>query len=489
MRHLFAFLTLASVVLVSSLHTAAPRAAAQAPSNLYLPSILYRSPTLAPFGVQTHTNGNDALLEQAQQLGLGGIRYGFLNWRAVQPTPDASYNWAAVAEFENVVRKTRQNGIEPLIFVGMSPSWAVVPRSDGRLSACAAIRDEALDEFAAFMAAAAARYAQPEFGVRYWELGNEVDVDPMLVQIDNGFGCWGDINDPFYGGERYGRMLKLVTPAIKAANPQAQVVFGGLLLDNPNTQDGSNGQKKGKPEKFLEGALRGAGGAPFDILAYHSYPAYLDRAVVGQVDFDTANPGNPWRPLGGSVIGKANYLREVMARYGVSRPLWLNETSLMCPNDTPAGQYPHCKPPSTEFFQDQATYLARTIPRALANGIEHVDWYALETVWRYTGLLDEQIQPKVVHSAYRQLITRLGEALPLGQANYGPNIEGYRFRNGSTEVHVVWAIKSGAAQTVTLPAGTQVAAYSRDGATLPTLPVPGVVSFAVGFEPIYLVFD
>ena len=38
--------------------------------------------------------------------------------------------------------------------------------------------------------------AVDEFDVHYWELGNEPDVDPILVNSSSGFGCWGDIDDP-----------------------------------------------------------------------------------------------------------------------------------------------------------------------------------------------------------------------------------------------------------------------------------------------------
>jgi hypothetical protein len=42
------------------------------------------------------------------------------------------------------------------------------------------------------------------------------------------------VSDPVtlnFGGEYYGNMLKIVYPAIKSADPQAQVLVGGLLLD------------------------------------------------------------------------------------------------------------------------------------------------------------------------------------------------------------------------------------------------------------------
>ena len=61
----------------------------------------------------------------------------------------------------------------------------------------------------------AARYSKPEFNVHDWEIGNEPDMDPDFVPLDNGFGCWGDAQDPYYGGRQYGTMLQYVTPSIR----------------------------------------------------------------------------------------------------------------------------------------------------------------------------------------------------------------------------------------------------------------------------------
>ncbi len=86
--------------------------------------------------------------------------------------------------------------------------------------------------FAAFLSEVVKRYSQPPYNVRYWEIGNEPDTP---IGPDSGFGCWGVNGDPYFGGGAYGNMLKAVYPAIKAANPQVQVLNGSLLLDRPNT--------------------------------------------------------------------------------------------------------------------------------------------------------------------------------------------------------------------------------------------------------------
>jgi len=43
------------------------------------------------------------------------------------------------------------------------------------------------------------RYSKPPFNIKYWEIGNEPDIDPSLIAPTEPFGCWGDQNDEFYG--------------------------------------------------------------------------------------------------------------------------------------------------------------------------------------------------------------------------------------------------------------------------------------------------
>jgi hypothetical protein len=456
-------------------------AQAQSQQSVYLPAVFSRTAAVSPWGVQSHNLADDRLLTAADEVGIGAVRYGFLSWRSVQPTANGPYNWDGAADIEVVIRRLHARGIEPLIIVGDSPAWATVPRAvDGASTSCGPIRDEAHDDFARFMRAAVARYAAEPFGVRYWELGNEIDIDSSIINPDNGFGCWGDIRDPYYGGERYGRMLKVVYPAIKQANPEAEVLFGGLLLDNPNSSP-----EKGKPERFLEGALRAGAGNAFDVLPYHSYPTYLDQGRIGQIDYDTATPGNPWNSLGGGVRGKARFLREVLARYGVDKRVWLNETSLMCPEERVNGFYRWCNPPNAAFYEAQADYLVRAYARALSIGIEHVTWYSLENVWRQTGLVDEQQNKKLSFLAYNQLIRQLGSAYYLGPTSYGPDVEGYRFNSGTSHVHVVWAPVATRSATI-VPDGDLIGVYTRNGELVAPTPQGG---YSVGFSPIYLVFN
>src|SRR5262245_2034602 len=169
------------------------------------------------------------MLSRTVDLNVGWVRLADrISWRALQPNEGDPIRWDLLAGFENELRVLKQAGIAPVVLVNHYPRWATtnIPYPTD----CGPLSTDKFEAFAQFFRALVERYAGPEFDVHRWELGNEPDVDPRLVGPDNGYGCWGDIQDPFYGGRHYGEMLKVVGPAIKAADPSAQVWIGGLLL-------------------------------------------------------------------------------------------------------------------------------------------------------------------------------------------------------------------------------------------------------------------
>ena len=143
------------------------------------------------------------------------------------------------------------------------------------------------------------RYKNPPYNIKFWELGNEPDTPVWYTK--SVFGCWGDTTDPYFGGEFYAQMLKAAYPAIKAADPQAQVLVGGLLLDNPDVATNNTA-------RFLEGILRGGGGPFFDAVSFHSYSYFW--GTVGQM----SNPH--WPGSVTTIPEKTLFIKDVLNRYG-----------------------------------------------------------------------------------------------------------------------------------------------------------------------------
>ncbi len=463
------------------------------PHTLYFPLIVKHFPAISPFGLEAQSSfANTTTLQRTQELGVGWVRMGLrVRWSELQPIEGGPIHWELLAGFENELRALKAAGVTPEVVVYDSPHWAVVDgRYDHLLSSCAAIATDKFADFAAFMSQLVERYSTPEFGVHYWELGNEVDVDPNLVYVDSAYGCWGDEMDPYYGGGHYGEMLKVVTPAIRAQDPAAKVWIGGLLLSSPIWQPPEG--KIGRPQDFLEGILRSGAAPYFDAVPYHWYPWYFKVTVCrgcAEIKIDYDDYGTVyWHSWGGGTYGKAMYLKGVMSRYGVEKSLVLNETSLGCNPKWTAGCVPTL---SDGFLQAQADYIVRSALRALKAGVAQTYWFMLEeNSWGYVGLLDANSRPKPVYAAYKNLVAQTQPGEFLGQVDYGSGIEAYAFERSDTKlVHVAWAFADEMRQ-IQIPQSKLVAIYSRDGIAIP-LPVPqnGYYTLDVAFSPTYFVLN
>jgi hypothetical protein len=268
-------------------------------------------------------------------------------------------------------------------------------------------------------------------------LGNEPDT--QIVNQRRGYGCWGDGRYETFGGEAYGEMLKVVYPAIKAADPGAQVLIGGLLLDCDPTHP-PEGQTC-RSGRFLEGILDAGAGNAFDLLSYHGYVHWDGTHVV-----DMDNPS--WQHRGGVSVGKAAFVREVMARYHVDKPLMLTEGSLIYPLNTGEDWVP----PDAAFYDAQAEYVVRLYARNWANEIQATIWYTLDGPgWRYGGLLDEHQAPRPAYEAFRFMTQELGDAWYEGPVTRYANLEGYAFGAPEKQIWVLWPPQN-ATWSINLPA-------------------------------------
>jgi len=453
------------VMLVIIVAAANARTSAQVTQSVYFPVVsIFARPSL--FAFESGGGLTDPrVYARAAELGARWVRLNGVVWHEIQLQRDGPYNWQALAHLDTLLVTARELGLSPVVVIRGTPLWAAVVPSN-----CAAIRDEHLGTFAAFLEALAQRYRDQ---VMYWELGNEPDVDPALVPIDSPFGCMGDVNDPYYGGERYGRMLQVAAPALQRGNPRARIVFGGVLLNSPIPDHPTFGRS----DRFVEGALLAGAGPYFDVLAYHSYPSYSGQQLV---DHDTAVPGN-WQDLGGWTIGKANFLRQALDRFGVQKPLWLNETSLLCYEDQP-----YCNPPEAGFFKSQAEHLVRSFARAAAAGTEQVTWYTLEGPgWRSSSLLDGGQAPRPAYYAFQQMARMVEPFRDVQPVDYGAGIEAYRFVKGQTVVDVLWS-QQGDRRSVTVPMNRYIDAKRFDGNRVPSQTASGIVQLQVDFAPVLI---
>jgi hypothetical protein len=393
--------------------------------------------------------------EQLRELNPSWVRYNGVLWSEIEPTPGAR-NWEALRRIEADLAAISATGATPMLVIRGTPPWAQQVRG----KECGPIAAQHLPAFAAFMGELVLRLSAAPYNVQYWEFGNEPDVDASLVGSNAPFGCWGNAADrEGYGGGSYAAMLKAAYPAVKAADPEAQVIIGGLLLDCDPTN-----QPDCVAGRFLNGVLAAGGGDYFDIMAYHAYTYWTDL----RIDFDQTSA--QWNPRGGILLGKLNFIRETLAGYGYTKPIMMNEGGLLCYRSSPI-----CAPGG--FYADQANYALRLYTRSWANDLVTSVWYTLNGPgWQEGGMLDASQQPRPAFTATHFLQNTLAGARYLAPLSSG-TLEGYAFARGDREVRIYWTNDAGEVRLDLPP--TVRAAYTALGE-----PLPFAEGLNAGFAPI-----
>ena len=211
--------------------------------------------------------------EQAQMVRKLGVRLvrKTVYWYHIEKTDQPGvYDEDGLASYDRIVQLAKDNGIELVLLLHGNPPGTGWEN-----------RHESYDRFAQFAAFMVKRYPS----VRFWELWNEMDV---------GFTDLFGANRPGYPhferGRCYGQMLNKAYPAIKAANPDAWVLLGGI----------------------------GSGNAPYFIPGIYAEDA--------RHSFDFMNIHTYGVPVNWSMAVDAYATRAAMGRYGdFDRPLWNTE--------------------------------------------------------------------------------------------------------------------------------------------------------------------
>lgn len=202
-----------------------------------------------------------------------------------------------------------------------------------------------------------------------WEVWNEEN---------EGYRFWEPREDP----AAYGRLLCAAHAAVRAVDPRAPVVFGGVFFPAVAGAPGTSG-----PD-FVRAAYDAVPGLGrcFDVLAYHPY-AYPFTAPELDV------------PARGSVLSAADEMRAVLAHHrDAHKPLWITEVGW----PTSAGY--------GVSEVKQAQYAARMQAATFAQGIALLTWYTYGDDADPTGANQEAHfgffrQDGSAKPAYRALVT------------------------------------------------------------------------------------
>ncbi len=335
-----------------------------------------------PFGVYLWANSNRTL-PGAQEMADAGASWTniHLHWNDVETQP-GQYNWV---KWDEILSAATAHGSQVIVTIGGNPAWAAD-------TACGPIHQEHLQTFADFLSAAAARYGVASYDVLHWAFYNEPD-NANPVDFSWLGGCWGAGHPNAAqgaGGAAYADMLSFAYPAIKAGNPDAQVLLGGLAYEYWYQTDGGPFDYY-----FLNDVLDAGGAAYFDIVNFHYYPAWAWR---------WADPGGD--RYKSNIYGKANsILNDVKQISGEDKPIACTEVGY--PTEGPDGQA------LTYNEELSSRYVMQVYARGMFTGILPVIW--LEGVdeayldFSY-GLLRSDLSKKQPYYTYRTMTREVAGA-------------------------------------------------------------------------------
>lgn len=303
-------------------------------------------------GNSAGATGNSQAMAKLQESGFGWVRLQ-LQWREFEPSPGA-YN---PAPYDIMIDAAANGGANVLVSVVKAPDWAA-PSRPGALP-------EDTEAFERTMAFLAERYRGR---VQAWEIWNEQNLAGEVggfVQIA-----------PYY------ETLKAGYAGVKAADPDAFVLFGGLTptgLNNPAIAIDDVAYLR----QFYEYA-GGDGRNYFDALAAHPGSAanppdtkFPDRPGPGTCPPKfAAQQGNCWRDAPDFYFRRIEDQRAVMEQYGDAiKQVWLTEFGWdSCQNLPSPDGYEYCALTSEE---QQAAYLVRAIQIAQ----QEWPWLGAMFVW------------------------------------------------------------------------------------------------------------
>jgi hypothetical protein len=215
------------------------------------------------FGIGPQMPFDDADASYMRAGGIESVRV-LVSWGAIQPTAKGGYDWSAL---DGQVAVAARHGLRVLPFVFGTPRWlarkpTTLPVDTGKERAA----------WATFLQAAVKRYGpggefwvQHSPGVVKYEPAIRTELPIRTWQI------WNEANFFYFAypvsPQRYAKLLKISSPAIKAVDPGAKILLTGLF--GKPTAQGARGMPAAD---FLSALYRVPGiKSSFDAIALHPY--------------------------------------------------------------------------------------------------------------------------------------------------------------------------------------------------------------------------
>lgn len=415
------------------------------------------------FGVQMYgsTSGKSAYYADLIASKASWIRVE-LSWQTIEPTnttPD-QFKWSSA---DNALSAARDGCLNVIGTFAAAPSWAA--------SYITGPIDRApLSELGEIVGALAERYDGDGFKdapgspvVNYWEMYNEPDSVAPRPDLPS----WAT------HGKEYADMLAVAYPAIKAANPNAKVLFAGIAFDWFQDQGGSF------VRSFVDDVLSAGGGNYFDIMNFHVYPSFASN----------------WTNTGGTgVVEKTAVLRSKLGQYGLDKPFFITEMGWH--NNNASGL------PSTDEIQSR--YVVKLFVSAVAANIKMATWWTLADIGNgypyFMGLVSDSTPPVrkpsfvVFQLLEQQLKTAVYDRTWSAAETKSADMEVHQFTDAAQnrKLYIAWVnpIDTGNFRNLSVPGSSATVRDIYGGASVVTDgadgKADGLLTIAVGSAPLYV---
>ena len=345
-----------------------------------------------PFGINMYGSIDDAAgLQEMTHLTWVATS---VFWSDIEPNPPTdgtpTYDWSFYdAKLGNAV----DAGLAPLALVRGNPPWAAEypggPVYD-------------MNNLTRFLHDLVERYdgdgaddAPGSVLVQHWML---------YPEPDNGSEAYAQLGKGYWGHNAAGlaQLLAEVQPVMKAADPGAKVMIGGLAYDWFEDQGGPF------VRSFLPDVLEAGGGEYLDMVAIHYYPLSF-----------------------GTISTKMQDVKSILNSHGYG------DLPMICPE---MGYWSERE--SSE--EEQARRLVRMFVRGMSLDLSIMTWFAVFDDGVDTeahGLLNPDHTPKPAYTAYTVLVSELTSARYSRTLDTEyPEVEGYVFstERGTREKDVLW---------------------------------------------------
>lgn len=264
----------------------------------------------------------------------------------------------------------------------------------------------------------------------------------------------------------YYELLKVVSPVVKEARPNARVTGpAGVTI----------------PYGYLEELFK-LGGLK-----------YLDAVTIHPYGFpQTPEAGYCLSPDDCGLATRIDQVRDLIRKYndGEDKPIWFTEIGW--------GSYTGSTRGVTE--QQQADYMVRAHLIAFAHGVDHIDWYSMMNAkvlpdgpganWglvRHPGDPLGTYTPKESFTAYTTMTRQLSGRAFVGADPSPHQTYSYRFASPDRKLaptRVMWA--GSGTRTVILTAKGKVTVTDRDGTPLLTVDKAKKITLALDGAPVYV---